>query len=142
MVETELLLDEELSELSDGRYKCYRPLGSVNIFGYEITEDDTEYFEISVSSNCSLEDVMPLLNKYLLWLADCKETLVTYFKEQLGEILPENWYEEIEVFTVSIVINSLDDYGATIAFGESIFGDHIVELDLEKEEIVDNRLNG
>lgn len=129
MAEVELLFDEELSELSDGRYKCYRPYGSVNIFGQEITEDDTEYFDISVSGNCSLEDVMPLLNKYLLWLADCRETLITYFEEQLGEELPENWYEEIEVFTVSIVINSLDDYEATIAFGESIFSDHIVELD-------------
>lgn len=139
MVESELLFDEELS---DGQYKCYRPLGSVNIFGYEITEDDTENFDISVASNIGLKNVLPLLNKYLLWLADCKETLVTYFEEQLGEILLENWYEEIEVFTVSIVINSLDDYGATIAFGESVFSDHIVELDLEKEEIVDNRLNG
>lgn len=35
-----------------------------------------------------------------------------------------------------------DDYGATIAFGESVFPNHIIELDFEKEEIIDNRLNG
>ena len=39
-------------------------------------------------------------------------------------------------------INNLDDYGATITFAESVFSDHIIELDFEKEEIIDNRLNG
>ena len=62
--------------------------------------------------------------------------------------------EEIYMFEIFIakgqdleklqpVFNSIDDYGATISFGaEDIFGDHIIELNFEKDEIEDNGLVG
>lgn len=135
----ELILDKNI--VHDG-YNCYRIVSGVKVFGYEIPEDELEYFNIYISKNTSMEKVLPIINRYLQWLSDCHEMLVTYFEEQLQEKVPENWYEEIEVIQVSLVINNMEDYGATITFGESIFCDHVIELNLEKEEIEDCILNG
>lgn len=139
MIEVPLVLDEEFS---DERYNCYHPTYGAKVFGCKMLADEVENFEIFISKNNSLENILPLLNKYLQWLSDCRKMLVAYFAEVLQEKIPERWYEKIEVFRVSVVINGLDDYGATITFGESIYSDHMIELELEKQEIVDNRLNG
>ena len=87
--------------------------------------------------------LQPVVSDYLEWLNNCDDKLTEYIQEQLGELLPDNWTEDIEVYTASIVFNSVDDYGATISLGaDSVFVDHIVELDFDKREIEGNRLNG
>lgn len=56
---------------------------------------------------------------------------------------PIQWMKDFEVYAASIVFNSPDDYGATISFSaECVAGDHIIELDFEKDEIINHRLVG
>lgn len=56
--------------------------------------------------------------------------------------LPADWYDKIEVMDVSITFDSSEDYGATIAFGESVCADHTIEIDIDGREITDSRLIG
>lgn len=128
--------------ISDEKYICYHPICDVKIFGYTLEKEEAHECDICISPQNELSDVLPLINKYVDWLSDCRGNLITYFEGILEENLPSNWYDEIEIISFSITVNNLDDYGATIYFGESVFSDHIIELDFEKEEIIDNRLNG
>lgn len=129
-----LLIDE------DDEYVCYKFKVEKIIFGKEVDGDDYE-INVAVEFRDQMNTNM-VLDSYLRWLEGCVDIVAAYMEEVSGESLPDNWKESIDVYSVSITYNSEDDYGATIAFGESVFPDHIIELDYEKEEIIDNRLNG
>lgn len=66
----------------------------------------------------------------------------SYFSSKLGERLPEDWFENIEVYSASLTFITLEDFGATISFGESVFSDHIIEFYFDKFEITNDVLNG
>lgn len=100
-------------------------------------------FEIFIAKGQDLEKLQPVVNVYMDWINNCEKELTAYLQEQLEEELPIHWMQDIEVYTASVVFNCTDDYGATISFGvEDIFGDNIVELNFEKDEIIDNGLVG
>lgn len=134
---------ENINEQNDERYLCYRPVEAFRIFNTNVDKEDVELYHISIAVGQVLQELQPVVGDYLEWLNNCEKELTEYIQEQLGEQLPTNWTEEIEVYTASIVFNSVEDYGATISFGaESVFGEHIVELDFDKRVIEANGLNG
>lgn len=134
---------ENIEDQNDERYLCYRPVEEFRIFRTEVDKEDVEMYRISIAVGQDLQEVQPLVSNYLEWLNNCEKELTEYIQAQLGESLPANWIEDIEVYTASIVFNSVEDYGATISFGaESAFGGHIVELEFDKREIVANGLIG
>lgn len=134
---------ENIKEQNDERYLCYCPVEEFRIFRTEVDKEDVELYHISIAVGQDLQELQSIVSDYLKWLNNCEKELTEYIQEQSGEPLPTNWTEDIEVYTASIVFNSVEDYGATISFGvECVFGDHIVELDFEKREIVANGLNG
>ena len=83
-----------------------------------------------------------MLINYLKWLGSCIDVVKRYIEELSGELLTEEWKDSIEINSVDVTFNNEEDYGATISFGECIYEDHIVEIDFEKEKIVDYRLEG
>lgn len=134
---------EILEEQNDDRYlRCY-PVGEFRIFRVAVGKEETEVYEILIAIGQDLQKLQPIINMYLEWFNNCEKELMVYIQEQLGETLSIHWAEDVEVYSASIVFNSVDDYGATISFSaEGVLGGHIVELDFEKCEIVDNRLLG
>lgn len=139
MTEKMLWKDEALS---DDRYTCYHPIKPVKIFDYLIEEDELSECEIHILNGFAVKDALMVMDKYLEWLQRCEKELVAYFENLIEENLPEGWFEGIEVYSASMTIDSAEDYGITIAFGEEVFPDHAIELDFVKEDIVDNRLIG
>lgn len=132
-----------LKEQNDERYIRCEPIDEFRIFNITVDKEEADMFEILIAKGQDLQKLWPVVNMYMEWLNNCEKELTVYFQEQLGEKLPIHWMKDIEVYTVSIVFNSQDDYGATISLGaECIVGDHIIELDFEKDEIKDNRLVG
>lgn len=130
-----------LKEQNDERYIGYHPIEELRLFG--VVVDEKEMYEILIAKGQDLEKIQPVVNMYMEWLSHCEKELTVYFQELLGEELPIWWMKDIEVYTASIVFNSPDDYGATISFSaECVAGDHSIELDFEKEQIVNNRLVG
>ena len=125
---------------SDERFDCYNA-DDIVIFGVKV--DDSEDVQINVYKDCMSEVInSKIIQKYLEWLGNCCDVVRAYLEETTGEELPDDWEEHIEIYSASITFISEEDYGATVSFGESIFEDHIIELEFEKEEIINNCLNG
>ncbi|WP_252254604.1 hypothetical protein [Clostridium sp. ZBS12] len=98
-------------DLSDDRYDCYHLIESV-----EIDEDTVKDCEINISKKFNLIEILPMVNKYLEWFKECEHELTSYFQEKLGEALPDDWFENIEVYHFSITFDVSNDFGATILF--------------------------
>ncbi len=132
-----------LEEQDDDRYIKYEPSVEFRIFNVVADKEETDMFEILIAKGQDVEKLQPVVDMYMGWLNNCEKELTNYLQEQLAEELPVRWIKDIEVYTASIVFNSIDDYGATISFGaECVAGDHIIELYFEKEEISGNGLVG
>ena len=125
----------------DERFFSYQPIEPIKIFNYKVEPSDSI---INISKSLNWIDVAPILTNYLEWLSMCKSKLVDYFQSKLTDYQNDwdDWFRTIEVYRVDITFLALDDFGATISFGESIFPDHIVEVDFEQFEIVSEGLNG
>ena len=82
------------------------------------------------------------MSQYLDWLASCKAETSEYFCSKLGEKLPEDWFETIEVFSAEITFTTLEDFSAVITFGESMLPDHVVEFTIDKFTIKNDLLMG
>ena len=125
----------------DDRFVNYRPIKPITIFHYKVKPSDCI---ISISKSLDWTEVAPILKNYLQWLTICKKEVIDYFQSRLTDCREdwEEWFRSIEVYNVDITFLALDDFGATICFGESIFPDHTIEIDLEQFEIISERLNG
>lgn len=135
-----MLTDGLLQEFDeDDRFYLYHPIHPIKIFGFELESSECE---ISISRELDLKDIVSILAKYLEWLSLCEDKLTDYLQSQMDETLSEDWYKSIEVYNTDITFITLEDFGATIGFGANIFIDHIIEIDVDKYDIVDCRLNG
>lgn len=141
---TPITIEQVVSEEStDERYHLYRPAIPLQIFHSVIEPDaDAENCSMEVSVQYDLQQMLPVINSYLQWLACCEDEVTAYFEQCLGEKVPADWFDTIEVYSVSLVFNSADDYGATVEFGESVISDHIIEFQFEKQEIVGDVMSG
>lgn len=123
----------------DDLFVGYNPVMPVKIFGYELEPSNCEIY---IPSKIHITEIVPALTKYLNWLAFCKTETMEYFYSKLGERLPEDWFENIEVYSAEITFTTLEDFGAVISFGESMLPDHIVEFTIDKFTIEDDTLLG
>lgn len=123
----------------DDRYIEYHPAGPVTIFGCRV---DGGECRINIAVNLKEEEAAPLLAGYLEWLAGCEGELKGYLSSKLGEELPEDWFWTIEVYDVSVTVAALDDFGAEVRLGESVFPDHGLMFYFEKYDIVDVGMEG
>ena len=135
MINVDLL--QEFDE--DDLYVGYHPVMPMKIFGYELEPSECEIY---ISSKLQIAEIAPALSQYLDWLASCKAEATEYFCSKLGERLPEDWFETIEVFSAEITFTTLEDFGAVIAFGESMLPDHAVEFTIDKFTIKNDLLMG
>ena len=135
MITADLL--QEFDE--DDLYVGYNPVTPIKIFGYEL---EPSKCEIYISSKLQIAEIAPALSQYLDWLASCKAEATEYFCSKLGEKLPEDWFETIEVFSAEITFTTLEDFGAVITFGESMLPDHVVKFTIDKFTIENDLLMG
>lgn len=123
----------------DNIYISYHPTEPIKIFNCKVDMSECEF---NISKKLCWREILPVLTDYLEWLALCENELKCYFASKLEENLPRDWFRKIEVYSASITFLTLDDFGASIAFGESIFQDHTIELEFEQKEIVNDILIG
>ena len=135
MINADLL--QEFDE--DDLYVGYNPVMPIKIFCYEL---EPSKCEIYISSKFHITEIVPALSQYLDWLAFCKAEATEYFCSKLGERLPEDWFETIEVYSAEITFTTLEDFGAVITFGESMLPDHVVEFTIDKFTIKNDLLMG
>lgn len=127
---------------SDSSYTCYNLTTSIRIFNHLIADENLEEVNIYVSGNAELAAIIRYIIQYIEWFSSCEKVLKSYYENKLNENVYDTWFEDIEVYRVDITFNDEDDYGATIYCGDRIFLDHALEIEFDKESIIDIRLNG
>ena len=88
---------------SDDRYNSYRLTVPIKIFQYTLMDDDLEEFELYVSKKILLQDIIYKINEYINWLQNCEQELKKYYEKQLHETVNKNWFNELEIYNVSII---------------------------------------
>lgn len=131
---SDLVLNDDLS---DGEYNCYNLSKPISILGYD--DIDAEFITINISKKQNNNQIIKLLNNYLDFLMKCEGQIESYSSKVLSIELDEDWLDDIEVYELSITINTNNDYGATMVLSNAAFGDCYVEIDFDKETIEDHR---
>lgn len=129
-------------EDSDSRYICYNLNTSVRIFNYLMKDEELDEIYIYVSTSIKLIDVIKYVINYIDWFSACEDVLTSYYENKIGEKVYRTWFSEIEVYRIDFTFNDEYDYGATVYCGDRIYIDHSLEIDFDKTNILDIRLNG
>ena len=119
---------------------CYNLSKNINIF--EVFMNDLEDIRINISKNSNLSDLIDSINEYIHYLNNCENELKIFYENELGESVYKNWYNDLEVYAVDITFNSKEDYGASIACGDQIYSDHILNFQFDNKKIDYISLNG
>jgi hypothetical protein len=102
---------------------------------------DKEPLKIEIHKKIELLQYISNINEYLQWLGwNCKNTLIKYYNKNMAEWTEEtandDWYEEMEIYNVLIIINK--DNGnifSEISCGDNISEDHILDIEFENKKI-------
>lgn len=129
-------------EESDSRHICYNLNTSIRIFNHLLEDEDLEEVYIYVANDIQLVSIINHIVNYIDWFATCETVLKTYYENKLGEEVYDAWFNDIEVYRVDITFNNEYDYGATVYCGDRIYLDHALEINFDKNNILDIGLNG
>lgn len=132
----------EIVEESDERYRCYTVSIPIQIFKNIMKGEKLEEVRIYVSTDFHLRTIQNTIESYIRWFTVCETVLRNYYENELGERVDKDWFNEIKVYTVDITFNSADDYGATITCGDNLLLDHILIINVDREQIESIHLNG
>ena len=127
---------------SDSRYNCYNLTTSIRIFNHLIEDENLEEVYINVASNIELKTIISYIINYIEWFSECEYVLKSFYENRLDEKVYDTWFNDIEVYRVDITFNDDCDYGATIYCGDKVFLHHALEIEFDKKNILDIRLNG
>jgi hypothetical protein len=134
----EFTVNDFIKKEQIGEWLNYILNGKCIIFGQIL---DNKLLKIKIHKNMELSQYISKINEYLQWLGwNCKNTLIKYYNENMAEWTEEtannDWYEEMEIYSVSIIINK--DNGnifAEISCGDNIAEDHILDIEFTGEKI-------
>ncbi|WP_019419110.1 hypothetical protein [Paenibacillus sp. OSY-SE] len=115
---------------------------TIQIFKQFIKDEDLDDVRIYISTNTELDMIASKVESYINWFTECETVFRNYYENELREQVHKDWFKEIEVYSVDITFNSKEDYGATIACGDSVLQDHILNIDFDREQIEAINLNG
>lgn len=127
---------------NESPYNHYTMSAPIRIFGRLLTVDDIKemekdnLFNISVDEEFDFEYVLPYINEYIKWLGECGEEIAAYFKQKIGEDLPADWLETIEIYELHLWFDLNYDYSAEIHFAEGVT-DYVISLYFDGKQIED-----
>lgn len=121
-------------------YICYTLTQKIQLFSRKVRDDAD--CNIYISRKLRLGDILNKLIAYIDEINHSGEKLKSYYENLLNEKVYDNWFNDIEVFSVEITFISIDDYGTTIICSDQILQDHILEIYYDQNEIEQILLNG
>ncbi len=80
--------------------------------------------------------------EYILFLGDCKQKLIRYYNKNMEDEASDEWYESLEIFSVTIDISAKGKLCARITCGDELWEDHLLDIEFEKEKITDMTYDG
>ena len=139
------LSDIIIEENTDDDYDFHH--GYINkaltIFGEERFDTDDERLGLSIAKSLKLSEVLPKLNAYLEWLADCKETLIDFYVEEFANEIDEfhdgemtsDWFETLEVYSGTVCLSANGDIGADFSTGDNMDEDHLLIIEIDGYDV-------
>jgi hypothetical protein len=107
---------------------------------------DNEPLKIKLYKDFTLSEYINQINSYIHWLGgDCRMKLINYFNKNMTfseEKADNEWYETLEIYSVSIILTKNEKLCATIACGDNIFMDHILDIEIEEDKILSMNIDG
>jgi hypothetical protein len=112
---------------------------------------DKEVLQLSIHKSIEISKSIMEINKYLKWLGgDCKDILINGLCEHINEfdsitieeLIDKKWYEELEIYRVIITVTENGKIGANISFGDNYSEDHILDIDLLEDQIIEIGYDG
>jgi hypothetical protein len=136
-------VDDFVEENIIGEYKNYVLNKTCIIFNQIF---DNEPLEIKLYKDFVLSEYITQINNYIHWLGgECKTKLISYFNKNMAfveEKADDEWYETLEIYSVSIIMAKNKKLCATIACGDNIFMDHILDIETEEDKIWSMNIDG
>ena len=138
---SDIVLDENIGE--DHNYHYGYISKALTVFGDERFATGDERLGLSIAKSIDLPAVLPKLNDYLEWLSDCKETLISFYKEEFtdeietyydGE-MASDWFETLEVYSGSICVSEDGDFSADFSTGDNMDEDHLLIIEIEGYDV-------
>jgi hypothetical protein len=132
---TEFTANDFVEKESNEEWKNYILNKNCIIFGQTF---NNEPLEIEIHKNMDLSQCISEINEYLHWLGgDCKKDLIKYFNKnmQMEEKADNDWYEELELYSVSVTITKDGKLYSDISCGDNYFDDHILDIEFDNKKI-------
>jgi hypothetical protein len=105
-----------------------------------------EPLKVEVHTDFALPEYIAQINNYIQWLGgECKTELIEYFNKSMTfvkEKADDEWYRSLEIYRVAITLNKNEKLCATIACGDAIFDDHILDIETEEGKIYSMGIDG
>lgn len=103
-----------------------------------------------IKSSIALTDADKLLiREYMNWLASVRKPIIDFYNSEKNQYMPflrtkvrSDWYDTLDIYSVSIHYHSPEQMEATISMGDQIILDHIIDLVLENKECMEMHLDG
>jgi hypothetical protein len=99
---------------------------------------DNEPLEINLHNKNELSKCIPQINLYLKWIGGgCKKDLIKYYNKNMEpeEKANAEWYEELEIYNVTITINNEGKIFSDISCGDNYSEDHILDIETDEYKI-------
>jgi hypothetical protein len=126
-----------------GEYKNYVLNKTCIIFNQLF---DKKPLEIELYKDFSLSEYTTQISNYIHWLGgECKAEIIDYFNKNMTfvkEKADDEWYESLEIYSVSITLTKNEKSCATITCGDNIFVDHILDIETEEYKIWSMNIDG
>jgi hypothetical protein len=108
---------------------------------------DNEPLEIELYKNIEMSEYIAKINSYIYWLGEnCKKDMIKYYNKGIAieteEDANDEWYEELEVFSVSITVSKNGKLGADITCGDNYWTDHILDIETIENKIFSMNYDG
>jgi hypothetical protein len=137
---------EDVSFLqNNGDFLIYEIKPALTIFGKQQKEN---FVGLSVHKRIDFKQYIDDLNDYIVWISDCKNDLEAFYKNEFSADIEEcnfdlsTWYDTLEIFSSNITLTEKGIFGTEISCGDTVFEDHILDIDILGKEIESMHLDG
>ena len=105
-----------------------------------------EKIEISIYGNHKIENYTDKIIDYIFWLGDCKKELIKFYNKELADETDEkadkDWYDTLEIYSLNVGVAVNGKLFAEISAGDDFASDHILDIEIEENKIIEMNYDG
>ena len=125
-------------------------IGAFTIIGKDVTVFNkivkNEKIEISIYGNHKIENYTDKIIDYIFWLGDCKKELIKFYNKELADETDEkadkDWYDTLEIYSLNVGVAVNGKLFAEISAGDDFASDHILDIEIEENKIIEMNYDG